>query len=231
SALKIQYKKVQPDVEISVVGGGSGAGISGAAKGTLDIGHSSRDQLPTDPPGLTFTPVGREAFAIVVNPKNPIKNFTHAQIKSILTGQSTSWASVGWADGGSIDVYSRIPASGSYVNCKKFFTDDAEFTANAPQTASHGITRADISRDKRGIGCIALSYLTTANGTIRGVAIDGIAPTPRNAAAGRYRFTNALYFVTKGERTSAVAAYIDWVLSKHTQCTFMRLYVLPLQRC
>lgn len=231
SALSIDYKKVKPDVTVLVSGGGSGAGISGAARGSLDIGLSSRDPLPSDPAGLKFIPVGREAFAIVVNPKNPVTNFTHAQIKAILTGHTTSWADVGWAKGGPIQVYSRIPTSGSYVNCKRFFTDNQEFAANAPQAASHGITRVDIGRDKRGIACIALSYLTTAHGTIRGVAIAGVAPTPRNAAAGRYPYINNLYFVTNGEPQGPVADYIAWVLSAHAQCKIMILYARPLRRC
>jgi phosphate transport system substrate-binding protein len=231
TVLAQHYKKVKPDVTITVIGGGSGAGISGAARGTFDIGDSSRDRLPADPSSLKFTPIGREGFAIVVNPKNPIRNFTHAQIKGILTGQTTTWGAVGWAAGGPIQVYSRIPTSGSYVNCKRFFTDNQEFAENAPQVASHGITRVDIARDKRGIGCIALSYLETAQGTIKGVPIAGIAPTRRNAVAGRYPFLNDLYFVTNGEPSGAVADYIQWVLSKQAQCTVVALYVLPLRRC
>jgi phosphate transport system substrate-binding protein len=231
TVLAQHYKKVKPDVTITVVGGGSGAGISGAARGTFDIGDSSRDKLPADPSSLKFTPIGREGFAIVVNPKNPVRNFTHAQIKEILTGQTKTWGAVGWAAGGPIQVYSRIPTSGSYVNCKRFFTDNQEFAENAPQVASHGITRVDIARDKRGVGCIALSYLTTAQGTIKGVPIAGIAPTPRNALAGRYPFLNQLYFVTNGEPSGAVADYIQWVLSKQAQCTVVALYVLPLRRC
>jgi len=228
NALKIQYKKVKPDVEISVVGGGSGAGISGAARGTFDIGNSSRSRLPSDSPSLVFTPVGREAFAIVVNPKNPIRNLTHAQIKAILTGQTTTWDAVGWAAGGPIHVYSRIPTSGSYVNCKTFFTDTQEFAANAPQAPSHGVLRSEIGHDKRGICCIALSFLTTAGGTIKGVPIDGLAPTRRNAASGRYPYLNDLYFVTKGEPSGPVAEYIQWVRSKQAQCSVMELYVMPL---
>jgi phosphate transport system substrate-binding protein len=231
TALAIDYKKVEPDVSVTVIGGGSGTGIAGAARGTLDIGHSSRDQLPSDPPGLKFIPVAREGFAIIVNPKNPITSLTHAQLKAILTGKTTTWGAVGWAAGGPIQVYSRIPASGSYVNCKRFFTDNEEFPANAPQAASHGIVRVDIGRDKHGIGCIALSYLSTARGTVRGVAVDGVAPTLRNALAGRYRYLNNLYFVTKGEPTGPVAEYIQWVLSRREQCTVIARYVLPLGRC
>jgi len=231
TALAIDYKTVKPDVAITVVGGGSGAGIAGAARGTLDIGHSSRDQLPTDAANLKFTPIAREGFAIVVNPKNPIANLTHAQLKAILTGQTASWAAVGWAAGGPIQVYSRIPTSGSYVNCKRFFTDNEEFPTNAPQTASHGITRVDISHDKRGIACIALSYLTTARGTIKGVAVNGVAPTLRNALDGRYRYLNDLYFVTNGEPAGSVAEYMQWVLSRRVQCGVIARYVLPLGRC
>jgi phosphate transport system substrate-binding protein len=231
SALAIDYGKLHPDVRITVIGGGSGAGIGGVAAGSLDIGLSSRDPLPSDPPGLTWTPVGREGFAIVVNRHNPITSLTHAQIKAILTGQTTTWSAVGWAAGGPIQVFSRIPASGSYVNCKRFFTDDLEFAPNAPQTASHGITRVDVMRDRHAIACIALSYLTTARGTIKGLAVDGLAPTLHNAAAGRYRYLNALWFVTKGEPTGPVAEYIQWVRSKPVQCTLIARYVLPLGRC
>ena len=147
TVLAIDYRKVNPDVTITVVGGGSGAGIPGAARGTFDIGNSSRDPLPTDPPGLKFTPIGREGFAIVVNPKNPIRNLTHAQIKAILTGQTTTWGAVGWAAGGPIQVYSRIPTSGSYVNCKRFFTDNQEFAENAP---ADGVPRHYPGRHRSG---------------------------------------------------------------------------------
>jgi phosphate transport system substrate-binding protein len=231
TVLAQHYKKVNPAVTVTVVGGGSGAGISGAARGTFDIGNSSRDKAPADPASLKFIPIGREGFAIAVNPINPIRNFTHAQLKGILTGETTTWSAVGWAAGGPIQVYSRIPTSGSYVNCKRFFTDNQEFVETAPQLASHGITRVDIARDKHGIGCIALSYLETAKGTIRGVPIAGIAPTRRNAIAGRYPYLNNLYFVTNGEPTGPVSAYLEWVLSRQAQCTVMLLYVLTLRRC
>jgi phosphate transport system substrate-binding protein len=231
TALDIEYGKLHRDVTITVIGGGSGAGIAGAAAGTLDIGLSSRDQLPSDPPGLKFIPMAREGYAIVVNPHNPITSLTHEQIKGILTGQTTTWSSVGWAAGGPIQVYSRIPASGSYVNCKRFFTDNLEFTPNAPQTASHGITRVFVARDRHAIACIALSYLTTAPETIKGLAVDGLAPTLRNAASGRYPYLNRLWFVTKGEPIGPVAEYITWVRSRHVQCTLIKRYVLPLGRC
>lgn len=231
SALAIDYGKVQKDVSITVIGGGSGAGIAGVAAGTLDIGLSSRDQLPSDPPGLTFIPVAREGFAIVVNPHNPIRSLTHAQIKAILTGQTVTWGAVGWAAGGPIQVYSRIPASGSYVNCKRFFTDGLEFASKAPQTPSHGITRVDVARDRHSIACIALSYLTTARGTIKGLAVNGLAPTRRNAFAGRYPYRSALWFVTKGPPSGPVADYIKWVRSTGVQCGLIATYVLPLGRC
>jgi phosphate transport system substrate-binding protein len=231
TALDIEYGKLHRDVTITVIGGGSGAGIAGVAAGTLDIGLSSRDQLPSDPQGLKFTAIAREGYAIVVNRHNPITSLTHAQITAILTGQTTEWSAVGWAAGGPIQVYSRIPASGSYVNCKRFFTDDLEFTPNAPQTQSHGITRVDVARDRHAIACIALSYLTTARGTIKGLAVDGLAPTQRNAASGRYRYLNALWFVTKGEPTGPVAEYIRWVRSRRVQCTVILRYVLPLGPC
>jgi hypothetical protein len=82
SALAIECGKFHHDVAVTVIGGGSGAGIAGAAAGTLDIGLSSRDPLPSDPAGLKFIAVAREGFAIIVNPRNPITSLTHAQNQS-----------------------------------------------------------------------------------------------------------------------------------------------------
>src|SRR5262249_57719355 len=88
--------KIQHGVKITVAGGGSGAGIKGAASGKFDIGDSSRDPAATDAHGLWFTPVTREPFVVIVNPHNPKKPLTQAQIKAIFTGKITNWAQVGW---------------------------------------------------------------------------------------------------------------------------------------
>ena len=59
-------------------GGGSGAGIKGAAAGTFVIGDSSRAPASSDAKGLVFTPVTVVTCAAVVTGKPVTRQFTLA---------------------------------------------------------------------------------------------------------------------------------------------------------
>src|ERR1039458_7556236 len=43
-----EYKKVAPDVDVEVSGGGSGVGIAALEKGTIDIANASRNMKPEE---------------------------------------------------------------------------------------------------------------------------------------------------------------------------------------
>jgi len=106
-----------------VKGGGSGAGVRNASSGVFDIGTSSRDPASNDPTGLVFTPITKEPFAVIINPKNPIKSLTKDQIKGIFTGAITKWSEVGWAAGGTIAIGSRIGTSGTLATFRMLSND------------------------------------------------------------------------------------------------------------
>ena len=60
SALASQYgKDTGGKYRVTVSGGGSGAGQTGASNGTFQIGNSSSDMSSSTPKGLTFTPINR----------------------------------------------------------------------------------------------------------------------------------------------------------------------------
>ncbi|MFW6056957.1 MAG: substrate-binding domain-containing protein, partial [Chloroflexota bacterium] len=65
-----EYMDANPDVEISVQGGGSSAGVKGAIDGTLDIGAASRALKPEEEEidGVTVHRVAADGVAIVVHP-------------------------------------------------------------------------------------------------------------------------------------------------------------------
>ena len=75
-----EYRKVAPDVEVEVSGGGSGVGIAALLKGAVDIANASRDIKPAEieqaakntgkqPVGFT---VGFDALAVYVHKDNPL---------------------------------------------------------------------------------------------------------------------------------------------------------------
>lgn len=214
---------------VTVTGGGSGAGIRGAAQGTFDVGNSSRDKGSSDAAATVFTPTAREPFVIIVHPANKVTKLTKAQVKDILIGNINNWKDVGGSDA-PIVRYGRTDVSGTFASCKKLFTDGQQWASGYFPAPSAGIDRSKVARDKNGISCVTLAYLLTAKGALKinGVTIDGVAPTLRNAASGKYAFINNQYFVTNGNPSGNAAAYIAWATSKATQCKVVVKYALPI---
>ena len=73
SLLAKKYLKVSGHcVKFKLLQGGSDIGITDVAAGRVTIGNSSRDPKPSDPGGLVFNKIARDAVCIVTNNANPI---------------------------------------------------------------------------------------------------------------------------------------------------------------
>ena len=217
--------KAEKGVKVTVAGGGSGAGIKGAASGKFDIGDSSRDPSAKDASGLWFTPVTREPFVVVVNPRNTVKSLTAAQIKSIFLGQTTKWSQLGWKNGGAIKVYSRIGTSGTLATFQKLFLDGAKVTSSAVQLPSNGLDRSRVAGNKDGITFLTYQYVVGTT-VVRPVKVGGITGTLKNVLNGSYTYWSHQYFVTKVAPSGAVKTYIDWVRSSSGAAVVKR-YAIP----
>jgi phosphate transport system substrate-binding protein len=215
SALAAQYGKDSGGkYRVTVSGGGSGAGQTGAANGTFQIGNSSSDMSSSTPKGLTFTPITKEPFAIVVNKSNPIKGLTAAQVKAIFSGQVTNWKDVGWAAGGAIKCFSRVATSGTRQSFQKLFLGSISTpVANScPALASNALDRSAVANSKSGIAYVTYAYTVGSGGaTVKTLPIDGVAPSLTNVVSNKYKYWNCQYFVTKGEPAGDIATYINWV--------------------
>ncbi len=89
------FMKKNPDIEVSVTGGGSGTGIAALLNGTTDICAASRKiknkelmlaiEKYIQPNEIA---VARDGIAVVVNPANPVNELTMEQLGNIFTGKS-----------------------------------------------------------------------------------------------------------------------------------------------
>lgn len=214
SALAAGYgKDSKGKYRVSVVGGGSGAGITGARNGTFQIGNSSRDATAAElSGGLVFTPITKEPFAIIVNKSNPIKGLTAAQVEGIFTGKITNWKDVGWAAGGAIKCFSRVQTSGTRPSFEKLFLGGQLVSNSCPALASNALDRSATAATKGGVAFVTYAYTVGSGGaTVKTLPIDGVVPTLQNVVAKKYKFWNCQYFVTNGQPAGDVKAYIDWV--------------------
>lgn len=84
------YKKVQPNVTVTVSGGGSGQGVSDAKSSVSNFGMISRNLKDGEKEdGFTSTAVALDGIAIIVNNNNPLEDITVDQLKSIYDSSAT----------------------------------------------------------------------------------------------------------------------------------------------
>lgn len=89
------YKAVNAKVAIELQTSDSTTGMTGAADGTLDIGMASRELKDSETEaGLTATQIAMDGIAVVVNQNNPVEDISSEAVKSIFTGETTSWDAV-----------------------------------------------------------------------------------------------------------------------------------------
>lgn len=89
-----KYKELNPNVQIEIQQPGSGAGIEAAMQDTVEIAMSSRALKDDEAKALTPVQIALDGIAVIVNNENSIDNLTSQQIKSIFTGETTSWEEI-----------------------------------------------------------------------------------------------------------------------------------------
>lgn len=91
------YAEVNSDVTVEVQQSDSTTGISNAQEGIVQIGMASRD-LKEEETGVTSQCIAMDGVAVIVNPNNDVEDLTSDQVKSIFTGETTSWDDITTAE-------------------------------------------------------------------------------------------------------------------------------------
>ncbi|MCC7430641.1 phosphate ABC transporter substrate-binding protein, partial [bacterium] len=219
------YLKKHPDKVVSVVGGGSGVGISSLIDGLTDIAQSSRDIKKKEikdakKKGITpvETVIARDALAVITNPKNPVSQLTLKQIEGIFTGKITNWKELGGKDL-QIVAYSRESSSGTYVFFRETAMSDIEYSNKVLLMPATGTIVQSVSQTEGAIGYVGHAYLTDG---VKALKIgDGkgnfIEPTTANAITGIYPITRGLFYYTNGNPKGLVKDFVDFALSAEGQ--------------
>src|SRR3954471_16720908 len=92
--IKAYVKQFPGRVKFRLAQGGSDIGVADVAAGRVTIGNSSRDPKPTDPGGIFFNKIAKDAICVVTNPANKSTNFDQNTIQSIFSGKVRDWSEV-----------------------------------------------------------------------------------------------------------------------------------------
>ena len=181
-------------------------------------------QLPPEAKELTSIVVARDGIAIIVNPANPIKDLSTAQVREIFEGKIGNWKDMGGPDK-PITVVSREAGSGTRMSFEQLI-GGIQLTKNAIIQDSSGTIRETVANDANAIG-----YLThgVINQKVKAVTVDGVECTTAAIMASQYKLVRPVFFLTKGPATGAAKEFIDYVLSPEGQEIIKKNGLIPAQ--
>ena len=213
---KIQevYEAENPNVTLEIQQPGSGTGIKNAMEGVVEIGMASRE-LKAEESGVEATVIAYDGIALLVNPKNKVKDITMQQIKDIYTGKITNWKEVGGSDA-PIVVVSREEGSGTRDAFQELVGYKAEeLVKDASISDGSGAVKATVAGNENAIGFASFEYV---DNTVAALKVDGAEPTAENVKGGSYKISRPFNLITKEDTlTEDGKALIDFIKSDKGQ--------------
>ncbi len=225
--------QANPDIQISIAGGGSGAGIKQVGEGLVDIGNSGR--RPTDNEikkyGLGLNRWAFDGVGVIVNRDNRVQALTRAQLQDIFSGRLTNWQDVGGLDK-EIAVFTRDEGSGTRKVFWKKALAKKVITNKALVVVSNGAMKAGVSHNPYAIGYVSVGYLDKS---VAAVALDGVKPSLETVQKGEYTVVRGLYSNTKGtaakgDREGLTKSFIDFLFSPTGREIISRKGLIPASR-
>ncbi len=218
-----QFQATNPDAQITVTAGGSGAGRTQVCEGKIDIGNSDVPLKDEEKTSLNCadaieTPVAIQAFAPVANPAGPgsVTNLTKDQVVGIFNGSITNWSEVG-GDDQEIVLINRAKGSGTRSNMAKFLFggDDAQFATGASEEDNSETVRQTVAQTPGAVSYLSFAYLQDQQ--LTAFSIDGVAPNKEDIQSGAWKIGGPGYSITKGPPNEIAAAFLAFVTSPEFQ--------------
>jgi phosphate transport system substrate-binding protein len=225
-----EYRKVAPEVEVEVSGGGSGVGIAALLRGAIDVANASRDIKPAEteqakkntgkqPVGFT---VGFDALAVYVHVSNPLEEITVEQLAGIFGEGSTTnrWSEIGVKVPGVSDDtivrVSRQSSSGTYEFFREHVLGNKDFRLGSRDLNGSKEVVELIGSTPTAIGYSGMGYATKGVKMLRlapKAGASAVAPTVAETQSKAYPLARSLHLYTLGEPEGALKGYVDWILS------------------
>ena len=210
AALTEGFAEVEPGVTVSYDPTGSGAGITGAADQTLDIGLSSRALKDDEKVDVESTTIALDGIAIIVNNASKVEDLTVDQLKQMFTGEITNWSEVG-GDDGEIVLIGREAGSGTRDGFESI-VDVKDSCKYAQELTATGAVISAVEANPLAIGYASLSAV---GDTVKMVTVGGVECSEETVKDGSYEVQRPFVFVTNKSVTLSeqAQAFFDFATS------------------
>jgi len=210
AALTEGFAEVEPGVTVSYDPTGSGAGITGAADKTLDIGLSSRALKDDEKADVEGTTIALDGIAIIVNNASKVEDLTVDQLEQMFTGEITNWSEVG-GDDGEIVLIGREAGSGTRDGFESI-VDVKDSCKYAQELTATGAVISAVEANPLAIGYASLSAV---GDTVKMVTVGGVECSEETVKDGSYEVQRPFVFVTNKSVTLSeqAQAFFDFATS------------------
>lgn len=241
------FMAINPYVDISVTGTGSGSGIADTISGLNDLGMSSRNIEPDENVTAGGTLVdykfAQDGLSVIIDTDHPnatwleSNGLTMDQVFLIYNGTYDTWDDI---DGSlvtdTIDCYTRPASSGTRGAFEELITfggeelgDNTGYQTSVTgytEVASNSLMVQAVAGNDYGFGYCGLGYL---NPDVIALPINGVAPSIETVLDETYPVARALHLLTNGPASGWVQAFIDFIYGPYGQAIvadegFIRLW-------
>lgn len=219
-----QFMQANPEINVTVQGGGSAVGIQSTLSQAADIGMADLVELPMEAKHLVAIEVARDGIAIVINPRNPVVGLTSQQVRDIFSGTVSNWKQVG-GDDRQITVVSREAGSGTRSSFEQIL-GNISLTREALIQDSNGTIRETVANDANAVGYLSHGLI---NDKIKPVKVDETDCTTPEIMSGRYKLVRPVYLLTLEPPAGAVKQVIDYMLTSEAQATIDGCGLIPVK--
>lgn len=223
---------------ISMVGGGSGVGISALLDGTTDIAMASRElkteellKFQDKKIDVKQSIIAYDALSVIVNKENTVKQLTREQLEDIFTGKITNWKEVGGEDM-NIVVYTRESSSGTYEFFKEHVMEKKNYASNSLSVSSNGAIVQSVGQTKGAISYVGLAYVDNSINALAVSSDQGktyVLPSLQAVKDKTYPISRPLYFFYSSASVNTVQPYVDYVLSAEGQAIVSEVGYIPVR--
>ena len=213
------YGEERPFTHLQFIPANSAALWQGLADGTLDA--ALLHVIPADN-NRWFNPVALDGLAVVVNPVNPVRELSLAQVQGLFSGQVTNWRDVG-GDDAPVMLISREVGSGARTLLTQQVLGERRLALNAQIVADQAAVLAVVAGEETAVG---YAMMGSVGEEVVRVAINGRLPTPNETGTQNYPLTTPLYFVapTPDEPQGELRAFLAWLQSPAGQAILSQKY-------
>jgi phosphate transport system substrate-binding protein len=232
-ALTLAFTAQRPNVQIVIQGGDSQTGLEAVRQGSADAGLVARELDASELTGLqVHTLAQNDIIALIVHPLVQLDSLTTGQVRAIFAGEITNWAEVGGADA-PIRVVASAEGSGERATFERIIMGQSGLITGSVLTeTSDEAVRSSVASRPYAIGFIGLgnatasptlppdanwAVLDTTLLDVKLLALDGVAPSPENAAGKLYPLVRPLNLVTQNQPNALVEAWLEFMMSPEGQ--------------